>query len=152
MLVCRPRPATNAYYCLQGERASGHECVYEHFPIKKQKELRFKSFFINKRRYVHMHDWNSVEEAKPKCLSTFWIFSGMQFQKHGLLNRYTGLSYQKWARNIQIQNSTPSPVSKLNLLRGDLSLSHMSNKMCTYDVNFSNRIRLFDSICANVTV
>lgn len=68
------------------------------------------------------------------------------------INRYTDLSYQTWARNLQVQNSTPSPVSKLNLLRGDLSLSHRSGQMCTMNATFPKRIKWLDSIWVNIAM
>ena len=66
-----------------------------------------KSFLINKSwyllKYIYMIGtllWRDL----AKCLLTFSIYSG----KHGRLNRYTDFSYQKWARNFQIETTRNS--------------------------------------------
>lgn len=106
--------------------------------LLNQKELRHTSFFHTKRivsTKVLMCEWSSCLKGYTKCFSTLCSDSGMQFQKHDLLNGYPDLGYPKWARSFQTRDSTPSPVPKLILLRGDLSVSWV--KMRSISTDFS---------------
>ena len=114
VLVLRPRSdhlTTKCVMITRRKRQVGVNILMNNSPVKEQKRIEVQVFFINKRWYLQKHIYMTGTLLSK---TSIWFRLNLLYLFWNI-NRYTDLSYQTWARNLQVQNSTPSPVSKLNL-------------------------------------